>query len=148
MIVLDTNVVSELMRREANTAVLDWVDAQPPDELLLTAITAAEICHGIAKLPDGKRKSALREAADATLKKDFAGRILAFDEDAAEHYGQLVSARERAGRPISMADALIAAICLSYGASLATRNTDDFQGIELTLVNPWTPSETNEPSAR
>lgn len=149
MTILDTNVVSELMRQEANNAVLDWMDAQSAEELLLTAITAAEILHGIARLPDGKRKAGLREAADATLKTDFAGRILSFDEEAAEHYGQLVSVRERIGRPINMADALIAAICLSYGASLATRNVGDFEGLGLELVNPWeaTENEENEESS-
>ncbi len=137
MIVLDTNVLSELMRKEANGKVLGWLDAQPQDQLMLTAISAAEIFHGVARLPDGKRKSALQQAAATTLNEDFAGRILAFDEVAAGHYGDVVSRRERAGRPISMADALIASVCLSYGASLATRNIQDFEGLGLELIDPW-----------
>ena len=144
MTVLDTNVVSEVMRLEANPTVLEWLNAQSPDPLVVTAVTAAEILHGIERLPSGKRKSDLRDAANATFKKDFAQRILAFDEEAAEHYARLVATRERIGRPISIADALIAAICLSYGARLATRNIDDFQGIGLELVNPWEPASDAE----
>src|ERR1700755_3121546 len=102
MIVLDTHVLSELMRLEATSNVLGWMDAQPQDELMLTAISAAEIFHGAARLPDGKQKTALQQAAATTLNEDFAGRILAFDEVAAAHYGDVVSMRERAGRPISM----------------------------------------------
>jgi toxin FitB len=137
MIVLDTNVISELMRPQTNESVLGWVDAQGQDELFVTAVTVGEILYGIARLPDGKRKSDLHTAADETLDVDFAERILAFDKSAAEHYGHVVSLRERNGRPISMADALIASICLSYSASLATRNIADFEGVGLDLINPW-----------
>jgi toxin FitB len=153
MIVLDTNVISELMRRQTNERVLGWVDAQAQDELFVTAVTVGEILYGIAKLPDGKRKFDLRAVADETFDVDFTDRILAFDKSAAEHYGHVVSLRERSGRPISMADALIASVCLSYSASLATRNIADFEGVGLELINPWddameTPSlPEREPSA-
>jgi toxin FitB len=137
MIVLDTNVISELMRPQTNERVLGWVDGQAQDELFVTAVTVGEILYGIAKLPDGKRKFELRAAADETFDVDFTDRVLAFDKSAAEHYGHVVSLRERRGRPISMADALIASVCLSYSASLATRNIADFEDVGLELINPW-----------
>jgi toxin FitB len=137
MIVLDTNVIFELMRPQANERVLGWVDTQGEDELFVTAVTVGEVLYGLARLPDGKRKSDLRAAANETFDIDFTDRILAFDKGAAEHYGDVVSRRERSGRPISMADALIASICLSYHASLATRNASDFEGVGLELINPW-----------
>jgi toxin FitB len=137
MIVLDTNVISELMRPQTNESVLGWVDAQELEELFVTALTVGEIHYGISRLPDGKRKSDLRIAADETIDVDFGTRVLAFDKTAGEHYGHVVAQRERSGRPISMADALIASICLSYNASLATRNIADFEGVGLVLINPW-----------
>ena len=137
MIVLDTNVISELMRRQTDERVLNWVDAQDQDDLFATAVAVGEILYGIARLPEGKRKSDLRAAANETFDVDFTDRILAFDKAAAEHYGHVVSQRERRGRPISMADALIAPICLSYSASLATRNIADFEGVGLELIDPW-----------
>jgi predicted nucleic acid-binding protein len=130
MIVLDTNVLSELMRAEAEPAVIDWLDRQAPDSLTITAVTVAELLYGIARLPDGRRKSGLREAALQTLDEEFADRVLPFDENAAVHYAALVSQRERAGRPMSMADAQIA-------AALATRNGKDFEGVGVVLANPW-----------
>ncbi|SPK70547.1 VapC ribonuclease Y4jK (plasmid) [Cupriavidus taiwanensis] len=137
MIVLDTNVLSELMRAQAEPAVVDWLDRQTPDSLVITAVTVAELLYGIARLPDGRRKTGLREAALQMLDEDFRDRVLPFDEDAAVHYAALVSQRERTGRPISMADAQIAAICRHHGASLATRNSKDFEGVGIALVNPW-----------
>ena len=100
MIVLDTNLIFELMRPHTNESVLGWVDAQVQDELFVTAVTVGEVLYGIARLPDGKRKADLRVAADETFDVDFADRILAFDKGAAEHYGHVVSQRERNGRPI------------------------------------------------
>ena len=137
MIVLDTNVLSEVMRAQPDMSVLDWLDIQPTENLWLTAITVAEILHGIARLPDGKRKANLLDAAQAMIKDDFSARILSFDEVAATYYATLVSCREQLGRPISMADAQIAAICLSHAATLATRNTKDFTELSLALINPW-----------
>ncbi|MEM5277566.1 type II toxin-antitoxin system VapC family toxin [Cupriavidus taiwanensis] len=136
MIVLDTNVLSELMRVQAEPAVVCWLDRQEQD-FVVTAVTVAELLYGIARLPEGRRKTALRDAALQMLDEEFADRLLAFDADAAVHYAALVSRRERAGRPISMADAQIAAICLNHAATLATRNTRDFEGVDIRLANPW-----------
>jgi len=137
VIVLDTNVVSELMRREPAVAVLTWVDRQPADEAWLTAMTLAEVLYGIGRLPDGRRKADLAIALDAMVVEDFDHRIAAFDEPAAAHYADIVVVRERSGRPISAADAQIAAICRSHGALLATRNVDDFADTRVAVANPW-----------
>ena len=139
MIVLDTNVLSELMRPDPDQAVIAWMDSQDPAQLFLTAVTVAEILYGIARLSDEKRKADLRELGAAMLKEDFARRILSFDEAAAAHYAEVVCERQSSGRPIGMADAQIAAICRTLnGATLATRNSRDFEGIGLDLANPWT----------
>lgn len=139
MIVLDTNVLSELMRPDPDQAVIAWMDSQEPAQLFLTAITVAEILYGIARLPDGKRKAGLRERGVAMLQEDFAGRVISFDEAAAAQYAEVVCERQASGRSISMADAQIAAICRTLnGATLATRNSRDFEGIGLDLANPWT----------
>lgn len=137
MIVLDTNVLSELMRAQAEPAVIDWLDRQEQDSLAVTAVTVAELLYGIARLPDARRKNGLQDAALRMLDEDFADRVLPFDEDAAVHYAALVSQRERSGRPISMADAQIAAICRHHTAVLATRNGKDFEGVGIVLSNPW-----------
>jgi toxin FitB len=138
VIVLDTNVVSELMRLKPAAAVLDWVDRQPAAEVYLTAITVAELLYGVARLPDGKRKTDLAERIEAVLSEDFEHRISPFDETAAAHYADIVVRRERLGRPISTADAQIAATCRSHGALLATRNLDDFTDTAVEIINPWT----------
>ncbi|WP_454739967.1 PIN domain-containing protein [Cupriavidus necator] len=137
MIVLDTNVLSELMRAQAKPAVIDWLDRQAQDSLTVTAVTVAELLYGIARLPDGRRKTGLREAALQMFQEEFADRVLPFDEDAAVHYAALVSHRERVGRPISMADAQISAICRHHAAALATRNSKDFEGVGIVLAYPW-----------
>ncbi len=137
MIVLDTNVISELMRIEPAVVVLEWVDRQPADEVFLTAITLSELLYGVARLPDGRRKASLAERVEAIVAEDFDHRVAAFDETAAVHYADVVVLRERVGRPISAADAQITAICRSHGAVLATRNTSDFTGTGITVVNPW-----------
>jgi predicted nucleic acid-binding protein len=137
VIVLDTNVVSELMHPRPDTGVVAWVDEQPVDEVFLTAVTTAELRYGLARLPDGRRKSDLADRIRRTLDEDFAGRVLPFDDDAAAHYAEIVVNRERQGVAISMADAQIAAICRSYSADLATRNTRDFAATGITVVNPW-----------
>lgn len=136
MIILDTNVLSELMKPAPSPDVVGWVDAQLLRDLAVTAVTIAEVLHGVARLPEGKRKAALLEVA-AGLFEGFAERVLPFDGSAAAYYADLVVIRERAGRPISIADAQIAAICLSHEALLATRNTRDFEGTAVRLVNPW-----------
>lgn len=137
MIVLDTNVLSELMRSEPDGAVFAWVAAQPRAALYTTSVSKAEIRYGIAALPEGWRRAALAAAAEAMFTDDFAGRVLPFDEGAAVHYAEIVVARRREGRPIEAFDAQIAATARVAGADLATRDVGDFAGCGITLVNPW-----------
>lgn len=137
MMVLDTNVVSELMRAQPAPSVLAWLDGLPPGDTWLASVVVAELLFGLARLPQGARKDALSQTVKAMLEQDFAGQVLPFDLAAAASYAHLVSQRERLGQPIGMADAQIAATCLAYGAALATRNTRDFADLGLTLVNPW-----------
>ena len=137
---LDTNVVSEIMRARPEPAVLAWLDAQAPSELWLTAVGAAELMFGIARLDDGARKQQLARTVSAMLETDFAGQVLPFDLAAASVYAQMVAQRERMGKPIAMADAQIASVCLAHGATLATRNQKHFDGVGLTIINPWSGS--------
>lgn len=134
MIVVDTNVLSEAMLPEPNRAVVAWAASVT---FTTTAITVGELRRGIARLPDGTRKRHLDTTADAVLAKLGPHGVLPYDEPAARRYGDLTAVREAAGRPIGTADAQIAAICLSRGATLATRNTRDFELIGLDVVNPW-----------
>ena len=137
MIILDTNVVSELMRPTPTAAVTEWVASQPSPSLYTTSITEAEILHGIMLLPAGRRRTALEVASLAMFSEDFAGRILGFGSDAAAHYARIASDRRRAGHPNSAFDAQIAAIARVMGATIATRNIADFEGLGLRLVDPW-----------
>ena len=138
MIVLDTNVISELTRQSPAPRVISWLDALTAAEIATTAITAAELLYGVAKMPDGRRKTELAAAVHGLLSDDFQGRVLSFDEPAAHRYADIVTGREHLGRPISVADAQIAAICRTIDATLATRNTDDFRETGIELINPWT----------
>ena len=137
MIVLDTNVVSELMRQVPDDAVVRWVDRYPVDEVFITAVTAAELVYGVARLPAGRRKTVLAAKVSELLAEDFQDQILPFDDAAAEYYGEIAAACEGLGRPISMADAQIAATCRRFAACLATRNGKDFVDTGLMLLNPW-----------
>lgn len=137
MIVLDTNVVSELMRDNAHAEVLAWMDERPTRELFVTAVTEAEIRTGIAFLPEGKRRKGLGEAAEQVLNNLFAGRVLPFDSSAARAYAEIAAARRAAGRPISQADGQIAAIAGSRGMAVATRNVGDFEGMGIDIIDPW-----------
>ncbi|MCJ7796721.1 MAG: type II toxin-antitoxin system VapC family toxin [Thermoleophilia bacterium] len=138
MILLDTNVVSELMRRAPDPSVMVWIDEQPQYSLYISAVTRAEIELGIAVVPEGRRKHGLQAAA-MRMFAEFHGRCLAFDEPAASRYAALVSSRTRAGRPISVEDAQIAAMALAAGFVLATRNVRDFADIDgLSVVDPFT----------
>ena len=137
MIILDTNVVSELMKPQPDEAVVAWLAAQSRRELSTTTITKAEILYGVARLPDGRRKTALAADADRMFRDDFAGRILAFDDASTPRYAEVMITRRRAGKPMTTLDAQIAAIALANGAAVATRNIDDFDGCGVTLVNPW-----------
>jgi len=137
VIVLDTNILSELMRSEPGAAVFAWVSAQPRATLYTTSVSKAEILYGIAVLPEGRRRLALAAAAEAMFADDFEGRVLPFDEAAAVHYAEIVATRRREGRPIDAFDAQIAAAARVVGAGLATRDIGDFAGCGLTVFNPW-----------
>jgi len=137
MIVLDTNVVSELMRPAPNSDVVAWVDGWPAGELAVTAVTVAEVLYGIARLDDGRRKEMLRALARTMFEEDFGDRVLSFGAEEAELYAELVTRRQAQGSSISMADAQIAAITVCQGGKLATRNVGDFVGLPLEVINPW-----------
>lgn len=137
MIVLDTNVLSELMRPRPEPAVATWLGAQPTTSLFVTAVTQAEILYGLVLLPKGRRRDDLLGAARSLFNEEFAGRILPFDSDAAAAYSIIAADRRSAGRPISQFDAQIAAIVLSRGGTLATRNTADFVDCGIELIDPW-----------
>lgn len=137
MIVLDTNVVSEIMKPQPSSAVTSWISNLMLNELFTTVVTVGEVLYGIELLPKGKRRDTLLRAAEAVLTKDFAGHILTFDEPTARAYASLSASRRTHGRPISTQDAQIAAIARVHGATVATRNTDDFEGCGVKLVNPW-----------
>jgi toxin FitB len=137
MIILDTNVISELTRPAPDTGVIAWLDSLPADEAAITAITAAELRYGVRRMPDGHRKSELSEAVNALINADFRNRVEPFDVLAADQYADVVTRREQAGQPISISDAQIAAICRVLSATLATRNTADFIGAGVDLINPW-----------
>ena len=128
MIILDTDVISELARQIPDTGVLAWLDSLEISEVATTAVTAAELRYGVARLPDGHRKRELTVVIRGILAEDFCGRVLPFDERASIRYADVVTGRESIGRPIGAADAQIAAICRDSGATLATRNTADFEG--------------------
>lgn len=138
MIVLDTNVVSELMKPAPNNNVVRWIAARSGASFYTSSITHAEILHGIALLPPGRRRAAFEAAAKAMFEIEFAGRILPFGSEAAPFYAQLAAERRRIGRPISHFDAQIAAIARVAGAALATRNVADFDRCDIDIVNPWT----------
>lgn len=135
MIILDTNVVSEPTRVAPSETVRRWVLAQRQSDLFTTAITEAEIFGGIAAMPAGKRRDALNEQARRIFEIDFSGKVLAFDSAAARTFSAV--ARRKSGNLILDADAQIAAIAHAHGAILATRNTKDFEGRGIQIVNPW-----------
>jgi len=137
MIVLDTNVITELMRTEPHPAVFAWAAAQPRASLYTTSLNCAEILFGIRALPEGRRRSALAEAAALLFDEDFGDRILAFDALAANRYSEIVVSRRLAGTPIEAFDALIAATASIAGAAVATRDIAGFEGCGLVLINPW-----------
>ena len=137
MIVLDTNIVSELMKAAPDQAVLNWFAAQRAVDLFTTSICKAEILYGVAALPDGRRRVALAAAADEVFAGELADRVLPFDAAAAVHYAEIVTRRNSAGRPIGSMDAQIASIALVFGADVATRDIGDFTGCGVKVINPW-----------
>jgi predicted nucleic acid-binding protein len=137
MIILDTNVVSEILRPEPAGAVLRWIGAQPQARLFTTSISEGEILYGIALLADGKRRRSLESSVHQIFVEEFAGRILPFDSAAAREFAAIMAARRRSGRPMAQLDAQIAAIARSRGASVATRNGRDFEDCDLDVIDPW-----------
>jgi predicted nucleic acid-binding protein len=137
MIVLDTNIISELLRPAPNKQVEAWLSAQDGENVYFTTVGEAELRYGLALLPAGKRRNALSKAVEEILNEDFQDRILAFDRAAARAYAVIAAARRAAGRPISQFDCQIAAITRANEAVLATRNTADFKGCGIRLIDPW-----------
>jgi predicted nucleic acid-binding protein len=137
MIILDTNVLSELMKSSPATLVFEWVAKQPSMELFTTSITETEILYGIELLTHGKRRQELLRAAEEMFNEDLGGRVLRFGSEAAGSFAEIAAHRRALGKPISHADAQIAAIARLTGAKLATRNLNDFADCGLNLVNPW-----------
>jgi len=138
MLILDTNVISEIMQALPSPRVVEWWSQQQSGELFTSTVTMAEILYGIELLPRGKRRGRLLAEAEAMFTQDFAGRILPFDEDAARTFAEIAAGRRAQGRPIAEFDAQIAAIARFRRAILATRNTADFEGCGVRLANPWT----------
>jgi toxin FitB len=137
MILLDTNVISELMRRGPNAQVVAWIQDRSRSRLGITTITEAEILYGIELLPKGRRKHALLTTAQTMFSEDFRGRIYPFNSDAAYAFAKISAMRQTQGKPISQLDAQIAAIVQTLGAELATRNMKDFEGCGIKVLNPW-----------
>lgn len=138
MYVLDTNVISELMRPAGAVHVFNWIAARPLGELFTTAVTQAEILFGLSLMPPGRRRSQLVAAAEAMFANEFAGRVLTFDAAASRHYADIRAGRQFQGAPISVFDAQIAAIVRCHEAVLITRNVADFRECGITIINPWT----------
>ncbi len=137
MILLDTNVVSELMKPLCHPAVAAFIRTKPLGALFLPSLVVAEIRYGLGRLPAGRRRAEIERDFDAFLHAGFASRILPFDGACAPGYATARITRERAGRPVTIQDALIGGLALAHGATVATRNTTDFDGYGLSVVNPW-----------
>lgn len=137
MIILDTNVLSALMRTAPEAAVVRWLDQQPAESIWITSITLFETRIGLALLPKGRRRQTLESAFDRLLEEDLENRVLDFDSAAAIEAAALAATRQRAGRPVDMRDTQIAGIALARRATLATRNVRHFQDLNVTVVDPW-----------
>jgi toxin FitB len=137
MIVIDTNVVSEIVKPSPSPYVIEWFRQQRPQDLYTTTITQAEILYGIESLPKGRRRTALQSAMARVFDETFAGRILPFDEGSAYAFAMIAAQHRTTGRAIGDLDSQIAGIAFSRGASLATRNVRDFEGCGVELINPW-----------
>jgi hypothetical protein len=137
MIVLDTNVISALMRKEPEKPVVKWLDAQPAMSVWITAITIMEIRFGLLTMPKSRRQDGLVRSFDLMLKNMIEGRIASFDAEAGTHAAELMAQRKRRGRPAEVRDTMIAGIVVANRATLATRNTQHFEDLQLTVINPW-----------
>lgn len=137
MIILDTNVLSALMRTAPEAVVVEWLDRQPADSVWLSSITVFEARFGLALLPKGRRRGELERAFDRVLTEDLANRVLDFDSMAAATAAQLAVDRQKAGRAVDLRDTMIAGIALARRAMIATRNTKHFEGLDVAVVSPW-----------
>ena len=137
MIVLDTNVLSALMRHSPDRSVVEWLDQQPRTSIWTTSITILEIRYGLQILPIGKRRSALLQAFEKVLLEKIESRVAPFDTAAAQQAGDLMAVRHKKGRPGELRDTMIAGIVLASHAKLATRNTSQFEDLLVQVVNPW-----------
>lgn len=137
MIILDTNIVSEPLRIDPEPAVVEWLDAQADETLYLTTVTLGELRYGIAALPAGRRKQVLDRRVENEVFAFFDDRVLPFDEPASRAYGELRAAARAAGRPVGDLDALIAAIAVSRGFAVASRDTGPFQAAGVEVINPF-----------
>jgi toxin FitB len=139
VIILDTNVLSALMRPIPDAAVLQWLDRQPAASVWITSITLFETRFGLALLPAGRRRQVLEAAFDDLLREDLENRILDFDSAAATAAASLAAARQKSGRPVDMRDTRIAGIVLARRATLATRNIRHFVDLKISIIDPWAP---------
>ena len=137
MILIDTNVISELWKVAPNANVLAWLDAQSVDTLYLSAVTVAELRFGLAAMPLGKRRTVFQERLENEVVPMFLGRVLPFDMDASRAYAELMVAAKAEGKPIGMADAYIAATAVASGFMVATRDTSPFEAAGVSVINPW-----------
>lgn len=138
MIILDTNVLSALMRTAPEAPVVAWLDRQPAESIWITSITVFEACLGLALLPAGRRRQTLEAAFARLLKEDLENRVLDFDTAAASEAASLAAERQKTGRPVDMRDTQIAGIALARHATLATRNVQHFRDLKIPIVDPWT----------
>ena len=139
MIILDTNVLSALMRDEPEAVVVSWLDGQPAESVWTTSITLFEARFGIALLPRGKRQRALELSFDRLIREDLENRVLDFDSAAAAEASTLAAARQRAGRPVDLRDTQIAGIALARRALIATHNVRHFRDLKVSIIDPWSP---------
>jgi toxin FitB len=137
MILIDTNIISEMMKPAPDPKVISWIDQQDIMHLYISTITIAELAYGINVLPAGNRRNYLEKAFNSVVREAFEYRIFTFDEVAAHHYGMIMSQRKNIGKPMSMADGQIAAIAHAHNCTLATRNINDFSDSKLDLINPF-----------
>ena len=141
MIILDTNVLSALMRKVPDVAVVGWLDRQPTESIWITSVTLFEARLGLALLPDGRRRVALASAFGHLLEEDLQNRVLDFDTGAAIEAAELAARRQRAGRPVDIRDTQIAGIALARHATLATRNARHFSDLKINVIDPWQASK-------
>ena len=137
MILIDTNVISELWKAEPNPGVLNWIDAQAVETLYLSAITVAELRFGLATMPEGKRRSIYQDRLEREVLPAFSGRVLPFDRDTSQAYAALMAHAKAKGKAISKADGYIAATASVRALSVATRDVSPFHAVDLTVINPW-----------